>query len=401
MTDIFMEMLSYPFMMRAIVVGVLVALCSSLLGVSLVLKRYSMIGDGLSHVGFGALAIATATNWAPLTVSIPLVLAAAFFLLRLSEDSRIKGDSAIALISTGSLAIGVMVISMTSGMNIDVYNYMFGSILAINSTDVILSVILSSVVLVLYLFFYSRIFAVTFDESFAKATGINAGMYNMLIALLTATNWAPLTVSIPLVLAAAFFLLRLSEDSRIKGDSAIALISTGSLAIGVMVISMTSGMNIDVYNYMFGSILAINSTDVILSVILSSVVLVLYLFFYSRIFAVTFDESFAKATGINAGMYNMLIALLTAVTIVLGMRLVGALLISSLIVFPAITSMRLFKSFRSVVISSAVISVVTFLTGIMASYIYATPAGASVVTFNIILFFVFSFTGYVTRRNRV
>lgn len=275
MTDIFMEMLSYPFMMRAIVVGVLVALCSSLLGVSLVLKRYSMIGDGLSHVGFGALAIATATNWAPLTVSIPLVL------------------------------------------------------------------------------------------------------------------------------AAAFFLLRLSEDSRIKGDSAIALISTGSLAIGVMVISMTSGMNIDVYNYMFGSILAINSTDVILSVILSSVVLVLYLFFYSRIFAVTFDESFAKATGINAGMYNMLIALLTAVTIVLGMRLVGALLISSLIVFPAITSMRLFKSFRSVVISSAVISVVTFLTGIMASYIYATPAGASVVTFNIILFFVFSFTGYVTRRTRV
>ena len=275
MTDIFMEMLSYPFMMRAIVVGVLVALCSSLLGVSLVLKRYSMIGDGLSHVGFGALAIATATNWAPLTVSIPLVL------------------------------------------------------------------------------------------------------------------------------AAAFFLLRLSEDSRIKGDSAIALISTGSLAIGVMVISMTSGMNIDVYNYMFGSILAINSTDVILSVTLSSVVLVLYLFFYSRIFAVTFDESFAKATGINAGMYNMLIALLTAVTIVLGMRLVGALLISSLIVFPAITSMRLFKSFRSVVISSAVISVVTFLTGIMASYIYATPAGASVVTFNIILFFVFSFTGYVTRRNRV
>ena len=135
MTDIFMEMLSYPFMMRAIVVGVLVALCSSLLGVSLVLKRYSMIGDGLSHVGFGALAIATATNWAPLTVSIPLVLAAAFFLLRLSEDSRIKGDSAIALISTGSLAIGVMVISMTSGMNIDVYNYMFGSILAINSTE--------------------------------------------------------------------------------------------------------------------------------------------------------------------------------------------------------------------------------------------------------------------------
>jgi len=273
--DIFVEMLSYPFMMRAIIVGVLVALCSALLGVSLVLKRYSMIGDGLSHVGFGALAIATATRWAPLAVSIPLVL------------------------------------------------------------------------------------------------------------------------------AAAFFLLRISENSKIKGDSAIALISTGSLAIGVMVISMTSGMNIDVYNYMFGSILAINKSDVVLSVILSFIVLVLYLFFYSRIFAVTFDESFAKATGINAGMYNMLIALLTAVTIVLGMRLVGALLISSLIVFPAVTSMRLFKSFRSVVISSAIISVVSFLVGIMASYIYATPAGASVVTFNIMLFFIFSFTGFVTRRNRV
>ncbi|MGB5824032.1 MAG: metal ABC transporter permease [Proteocatella sp.] len=269
------EMLSYPFMVRALVVGILVALCAALLGVSLVLKRYSMIGDGLSHVGFGALAIATAMNMAPLSVSIPIVVIAAFFLLRISENSKIKGDAAIALISTGSLAIGVMVISMTTGMNIDVYNYMFGSILAMSRSDV----------------------------------------------------W--------------------------------------------------------------------------LSIILSFIVLVLYVLFYSKIFAVTFDENFAKATGTKAGIYNMLIALLTAITIVLGMRLMGALLISSLIVFPSITSMRVFKNFKSVVISSAVISVLCFLIGISVSYIYATPAGASVVSVNIVTFIIFSIAGFIARRDRI
>lgn len=136
MYDLMREMFSYPFMARAFLVGTIVALCSSLLGVSLVLKRYSMIGDGLSHVGFGALALAAALNMTPLTVSIPVVVAAAFLLLRISGDGRIKGDAAIALISTGALAVGVMVISMTTGMNTDVCNYLFGSILSMSQSDV-------------------------------------------------------------------------------------------------------------------------------------------------------------------------------------------------------------------------------------------------------------------------
>ncbi len=273
MLDLFFEMMSYPFLVRAVVVGVLVALCSSLLGVSLVLKRYSMIGDGLSHVGFGALAIATALNASPLQVSIPIVV------------------------------------------------------------------------------------------------------------------------------FAAFLLLRLSENSKIKGDAAIALISTGSLAVGVMVVSVTSGMTVDVCNYMFGSILAMSKSDVTLSIVLSVVVLLLYVLFYSRIFAVTFDESFAKATGIRADLYNMLIALLTAITIVVGMRLMGALLITALIIFPALTSMRIFKSFRSVVISSAILSVLCFCVGIVISYVYSTPVGASVVFVNIVGFLAFSAMGFVMGRH--
>jgi len=268
------EMMAYPFLVRAVVVGIMVSLCAALLGVSLVLKRYSMIGDGLSHVGFAALAIATAMNAAPLKISIPVVLLSAFLLLRLSENSKIKGDAAIALISSGSLAVGVMVVSISTGMTVDVCNYMFGSILA------------------------------------------------------------------------------MSKD------------------------------------------------DVRLSIVLSVVVLVLYVLFYSRIFAVTFDETFAKATGTKSGMYNMLIALLTAVTIVLGMRLMGALLISSLIVFPSLTSMRVFKSYISVVISSALLSVIFFFIGIVISYIYSTPAGASIVSVNIIGFLIFSAIGLMKRRIR-
>lgn len=168
MLEMLMEMMSYPFMRRAFIAGILVSLCAALLGVSLVLKRYSMIGDGLSHVGFGAMAIATALHVAPLSVAIPVVVLAAFFLLRIKEDTRIKGDSAIAMISTGSLAIGVMVISMTTGMNTDVSNYMFGSILAMSNSDVIMSVILSIIVLALYILFYNKLFAVTFDEKFAQ-----------------------------------------------------------------------------------------------------------------------------------------------------------------------------------------------------------------------------------------
>ena len=164
MIDTIVEMFSYPFMVRAFAVGSLVALCAALLGVSLVLKQYSMIGDGLSHVGFGALAVATAFQAAPLSVAIPVVVLAAVLILRIKGNGKIKGDAAIALISTTSLALGVMVISMTTGMNTDVYNYMFGSILAMSAEDVRLSVILAGIVLVLYLLFYNKIFAVTFDD---------------------------------------------------------------------------------------------------------------------------------------------------------------------------------------------------------------------------------------------
>lgn len=263
MIEMIGEMMSYTFMVRAVVVGVLVSLCAALLGVSLVLKRYSMIGDGLSHVGFGAMAVATAFNFAPLVFSIPVVIAAAFLLLRISESSKIKGDSAIAIISTGALAVGVITVSLTTGMNTDVSSYMFGSIL-----------------------------------------------------------------------------------------------------------SMTDD-------------------DVVLSVILCVCVLFMFVFFYTKIFAVTFDESFAKATGTRTGLYNSLIALLTAVTVVLGMRMMGALLISALIIFPALTSMSLCKSFRSVTICSVILSLVCFLIGITASYGLNTPTGATVVVVNIIALIIF------------
>ena len=186
MADLLRELFSYTFIVRAVIVGTLVSLCAALLGVTLVLKRYSMIGDGLSHVGFGALAVAMGLNMAPLQVAIPIVTVTAFLLLRLSENSKIKGDSAIALISSSSLAIGVIVISMTTGMNIDVCNYMFGSILTMSKNDVPLSIAVAGVVLVLYVLFYNRIFAVTFDESFAKATGTKVERFNSLIAVLTA-----------------------------------------------------------------------------------------------------------------------------------------------------------------------------------------------------------------------
>jgi zinc transport system permease protein len=267
-------MMSYTFIVRALIVGLLVSLCASLLGVGLVLKRYSMIGDGLSHVGFGSLALATALNAAPLTVSIPVVV------------------------------------------------------------------------------------------------------------------------------LAAFFLLRLSENSRLKGDAAIALISTSSLAIGVMIISLTTGMNIDVCNYLFGSILAMSRADVYLSIVLSAAVLSLFLLSYHKIFAVIFDENFARASGIKVGLYNPLIAMLTAVTIVLGMRMMGALLISSLIIFPALTSMRVYKKFKTVTICSSIVSVLCFLIGIVVSYVFATPTGASIVIINIAVFLLFCLISHLLSLSR-
>ncbi len=158
--SIFSELFEYSFMTRAVIAGILVSLCSSLLGVSLVLKRYSMIGDGLSHVSFGALAIAAALNMAPLAVSIPLVIIAAFFLLRITESGSMRGDAAIAVFSSSSLAIGIIVTGLTTGITTDVCNYMFGSVLAMSRTDVYVSVILSFAVLALFVVFYNRIFAV-------------------------------------------------------------------------------------------------------------------------------------------------------------------------------------------------------------------------------------------------
>ena len=268
MIDLLHELFSYPFIVRAMVVGILVSLCAALLGVSLVLKRYSMIGDGLSHVGFGALSVAMALNLAPLQVAIPVVLVAAFLLLRLSETSSMKGDAAIAIISSSALAIGILVTSLSSGMNADVNSFLFGSILAVSESDVYLSV-------------------------------------------------------------------------------------------GVAV-----------------------------------VVLVLYVLFYQQIFAITFDETFARASGMRVSLLTMLLAALTAVTVVIGMRLMGALLISSLIIFPALTSMRLFRSYRGVTICSAVLSVVCFVVGLLLSFFYSFPTGASVVVVNLVGFGVFSLLGF-------
>lgn len=272
MLDMLQEMFSMPFIVRAFIVGVMVSLCAALLGVSLVLKRYSMIGDGLSNVGFGTLALAMAFNLAPLYISVPVVL------------------------------------------------------------------------------------------------------------------------------LAAFLLLRLSESSKLKGDAAIALISSSSLAIGVLIIANTKGMNTDVCNYMFGSILTTKKDDVYLSVAISIVVLILYVLFYNKIYAVTFDESFARAAGTKAGLYNMLIALLTALVIVVGMRMMGAMLISSLIIFPALTAMRVFKSFRGVVVCSAVLSVVCFAAGIIISYAYNSPTGASIVVVNLAAFLLFFAAGTLQKK---
>ena len=162
-----------------------------------------------------------------------------------------------------------------------------------------------------------------------------------------------------------------------------------------MAISITTGMNMEVYNYMFGSILSVSKEDARLSIVLCIAVLVLFIIFYNRIFAITFDETFAKATGTKVQSYNMIIAFLTAITIVLGMRMMGAMLISSLIIFPALTSMQIFKKFKSVVISSAVLSVGCFFTGMIFSYVYGTPSGASVVCANLIVFLVFTLIGKI------
>lgn len=260
MMSLFEEMFSFPFMTRAFLVGSLIAPCSALLGVVLVLKRYSMIGDGLSHVGFGALALAAALHVSPLLFSIPIVVVCAVLLLGMGENKRISGDASIALISTGALSTGVMVLSLTTGMNTDVCNYLFGSILGMTVTDVIVSAFIAISVMMIYILMYNRIFAVTFDESFVRACG-------------------------------------------------------------------------------------------------------------------------ASATG-----YTLLIAVLAAVVIALGMRMMGALLVSSMIVFPALSAMRVCKRFMSVLYFASAVSLVCLWLGILISYVWATPTGASIAICNLAIF---------------
>ena len=259
------EMMSHVFIQRAVLVGVLVSLCAALLGVSLVLKRYSMIGDGLSHVGFG-----------------------------------------------------IMTVSSALGLT------------------------------------------------------------------------TPLYIAIPGVVICAIILLKIGDNKRIKSDSWVALISSSALAIGVAATSLTTGLNTDVCNFMFGSILAMSAEDVILSVVTSIIVGILFVIYYRKLFAVTFDEEFATASGLKAKRYTSIIAVLTALIIVIGMRMMGVMLISSIIIFPALTSMRVFKSFKKVVISSGVVSVVSFLLGIYLSYVYNISTGATIVIVNLILFILFS-----------
>jgi len=206
------------------------------------------------------------------------------------------------------------------------------------------------------------------------------------LAIAVALGVTPLYFSIPVVIVAAFLLLRVADNPRWNSDAAIAAMSASSLAVGILVISRTTGMTTDVDNYMFGSVLAMSKTDVALSIVVCAAVLVLFILFYHKLFAVTFDESFSRATGLNVNWYNTLLSILTALTIVLGMRMMGAMLISSLVIFPALTAMRLFRSFRSVILCSAVTSVVCFCTGLTISFVFSTPVGATVVAANLTLF---------------
>ncbi len=270
--------LSRSFVVNALIVGVLIALCSSLLGVTLVLKRYSFIGDGLSHVAFGAMAVAAVlglTNNMPLVLTITVLCAV--LLLRMGKNAKIKGDAAIAMISVGSLAIGYLL------MNI------FG---------------------------------------------------------------------------------------------------TGS-----------SNLSGDVCSTLFGStsILTLSDFDVWMCIVLSVIVVLFFVLFYNKIFSVTFDESFARATGQRAGLYNLMIAIVIAVIIVVSMQLVGSLLISALVIFPALSAMRVFKSFKSVTVCAAIVSVFCALIGLLTSILAGTPVGSTIVAVDIVVFVIFFIIGAFTK----
>lgn len=268
----------YPFVRYALIVGVLIALCSSLLGVTLVLKRFSFIGDGLSHVAFGAMAIASVLNITNnMLFILPVTVICAILLLRAGQNTRIKGDAAIAMISVGALAIGYLLMNL------------------------------------------------------------------------------------------------FSASPNISGDVCSTLFGSTSI------LTLTKG-------------------EVWLCTILSIVVVAIFILFYNKIFAVTFDENFAKATGTRANAYNLLIAVVIAVIIVLAMNLVGSLLISALVIFPALSAMRLFKSFRSVTISAAVMSVISATAGILISILAGTPVGSTIVAVDIAVFLVSYGIGRITGR---
>lgn len=276
--DQFQFYISYPFVQYALIVGVLIALCSSLLGVTLVLKRFSFIGDGLSHVAFGAMAIATIFKLANDTWFImPVTVIAAILLLRTGQNTRLKGDAAIAMLSVGALAIGYLVLNL------------------------------------------------------------------------------------------------FSTSANISGDVCLTLFGSTSI------LTLTGG-------------------EVKLCLAMSIVVVICYCLFYNRIFAVTFDEDFTKAIGKNAELYNLMIAVITAVIIVLAMNLVGSLLISALIIFPALSAMRVVHSFKGVVVYAAVLSVIGALIGMLLSVLFSTPVGSTIVAIDMLTFFLNCIVGRLSRR---
>lgn len=277
MIETLISYFSHSFVRYALIAGVLIALCAALLGVTLVLKRYSMIGDGLSHVAFGAIAVATVLGAAPMTVAMPITIVAAVILLGINSNKKIKGDAAIAMISVGALALGYLLLNI------------------------------------------------------------------------------------------------FSASSNVSGDVCTTLFGSTS-------------------------ILTLSKTDVILCLALTVVVILVFVLFYHKIFAVTFDENFASATGTNTKAINTLIAVITAVVIVLAMNLVGALLISALIIFPALSAMRIFKSFFSVIISSAIISVTCAIIGIFIAILYGTPVGSTIVAADIAAFIICMLIGKIAKR---
>lgn len=289
MSEIFDKLHLYfqlPAVRYALIVGLLIALCSSLLGVTLVMKRFSFIGDGLSHVAFGAMAVATVTGITNnMLIIMPVTIISAVLLLRTGSNTRIKGDAAVAMISVGALALGYM-------------------------------------------------------------------------------------------------LMNIAAQSGNRRTS--------------------SNVTADVCSTLFGStaILTLSPADVWICAVMSVIVVAVFLIFYNKIFAVTFDENFAKATGVRSDMYNLLIAVIIAVIIVIAMNFVGSLLISALIIFPALSAMRVFKSFKSVIICSVIISLLCAFFGIIISILAGTPVGSTIVSANITLFFIFSIISFVLKRGK-